>query len=64
MKNVVLSAILTALVGLTGCGSDNKPANNIPAPAPEDSGIKGPPPKGKTGDEVPAGGRTIPGGKK
>lgn len=64
MKNVLLATAFALLVALTGCGSD-KPANNLPAPTPEDSGVTGPPPKGgNTGGDVPVGGRTIPGGGK
>lgn len=48
MKNVLLLAFTAGLLALTGCGSD-KPANNMPAPAPENSGVTGPPPKDKSG---------------
>lgn len=49
----VLIVACAALVGLSGCGSEEKPAAQAPIVKPQDSGTV-PPPEVKKGGRIPA----------
>jgi|GEM_PF-3960267 len=53
MRALVIACACAALVGLSGCGSEEKPAAQAPLVKPQDSGA-GPPPEVKKGGRIPA----------
>ncbi len=57
MRAVLIVVACAALAGLSGCGSDDKPAAGAPTVQPQDSGTVPP-------AEVKKGGRIPPGPKK
>lgn len=54
MRALLIAVACAALAGLTGCGSDDKPAANGPVLQPQDSGTV-PPAEVKKGGRIPTG---------